>query len=75
MLRLCRERSRPYPGRSAGHAAAYGRQRLPWQHVRVIGQRSAEAIVGVGRRCHVPGLLGNEPRKNAGGLTPLKGQT
>ena len=57
MLRLCSDSSRSYPGRSvliavpdAWGCALYGN--MPG-----IGQKSAKAIVGVGRRPHAIGRL------------------
>jgi hypothetical protein len=48
MPRLCSERLRPYPGRPVRHAVAV--LAAPCMATcRVIGQESAEAIVGAGR--------------------------
>ncbi len=48
MPRLCSESSRSYPGRSAWHAAQWAAPVAATQPV--IRQKSAEVIVGEGRR-------------------------
>ena len=48
MLRLCSDSSRSYPGRSA--PLCISQERRGAVKVAVMEQKSAEAIVGVGRR-------------------------
>ena len=62
MLRLCSESSRSYPGRSVRHAANTAALSAVTQAV--IGQESAEVIVGEGRRFG-SGSAGNELRWNS----------
>ena len=73
MPRLCSESSRSYPGRSVRHAVSNADSALMWQHARVTGQKSAEVIVGAGRRHEVVWRLETSPKE--GGLTPPKDRT
>jgi len=65
MLRLCSHSSRSYPGRPVPHAIFFLMARL-LVTAAVMGQESAEAIVGAGR-CHQRSgnwkQAGAEPRK------------
>jgi hypothetical protein len=55
MLRLCSDSSRSYPGRSA--PLCISQERRGAVMVAVMEQKSAKAIVGVGRRPHAIGRL------------------
>lgn len=60
MLRLCSDSSRSYPGRSVSHAIVSMMAR-PLVTVVVMRQKSAKAIVGVGRRPLAIGRLETSP--------------
>jgi hypothetical protein len=55
MLRLCSDSSRSYPGRSA--PLCVSQEKRGTVKVAVMEQKSAKAIVGVGRRPHAIGRL------------------
>jgi hypothetical protein len=59
MLRLCSDSSRSYPGRSA--PLCISQERRGTVKVAVMEQKSAKAIVGVGRRPHAIGRLETSP--------------
>jgi hypothetical protein len=59
MLRLCSDSSRSYPGRSA--PLRISQERRGTVKVAVMEQKSAKAIVGVGRRPHAIGRLETSP--------------
>ena len=59
MLRLCSDSSRSYPGRSA--PLCISQERRGAVKVAVMEQKSAKAIVGVGRRPLAIGRLETSP--------------
>lgn len=59
MLRLCSDSSRSYPGRSA--PLCISQEKRGTVKVTVMEQKSAKAIVGVGRRPHAIGRLDTSP--------------
>lgn len=61
MLRLCSDSSRSYPGRSVRVAAPESWVCALHGNMPSTGQKSAEAIVGVGRRPHAIGRLETSP--------------
>jgi len=66
MLRLCSDSSRSYPGRSVRIAVSDVWDCALYGNIPSTGQKSAKAIVGVGRRPHAIGRLETsreEPRK------------
>jgi hypothetical protein len=60
MLRLCSDSSRSYPGRSAPHAFR-SRKARPSVTVAVMGQKSAEVVVGKDVTIHGGVVAGNKP--------------
>lgn len=75
MLRLCSDSSRPYPGRSVRTAVSNAWDCALHGNMPGTGQKSAKAIVGVGRRPPCDWTAGNKPGKHPGSLTPPKGRT
>jgi hypothetical protein len=75
MLRLCSDSSRSYPGRSVRVAAPDTWVCALHGNMPGIGQKSAEAIVGVGRRFQAIKRLETSPVEQSGSLTPPKGRT
>jgi len=61
MLRLCSDSSRSYPGRSVRIAVPDVWVCALHGNMPGIGQKSAKAIVGVGRRPHAIGRLETSP--------------
>ncbi len=61
MLRLCSDSSRSYPGRSVRIAVSLSWDCALYGNIPSIGQKSAKAIVGVGRRPHAIGRLETSP--------------
>ena len=57
MLRLCSDSSRSYPGRSVRTAVPVAWNCALHGNMPGIGQKSAKAIVGAGRRPHAIGRL------------------
>jgi hypothetical protein len=74
MLRLCSHSSRSYPGRSVRIAAPDTWVCALHGNMSGIGQKSAEAIVGVGR-CRQRYGNWKQARQSPGSLTPPKGRT
>ncbi len=73
MLRLCSDSSRSYPGRSVRIAVL-----LYWGcalhgNMPGIGQKSAKAIVGAGRRPLAIGRLETSPTQRVGKSYPAEG--
>jgi hypothetical protein len=74
MLRLCSDSSRSYPGRSVRIAVPDTWGCALHGNMPGIGQKSAKAIVGVGRRPLAIGRLETSPVSRES-LTPPKGRT
>lgn len=73
MLRLCSDSSRSYPGRSVRTAVPDAWDCALHGNMPGIGQKSAEAIVGVGRRPLAIGRLETSPAQRAGKPYPAEG--
>ena len=73
MLRLCSDSSRSYPGRSVRIAVPDVWDCALHGNMPGIGQKSAKAIVGVGRRPHAIGRLETSPAQRAGKPYPAEG--
>jgi len=71
MLRLCSDSSRSYPGRSA--PLCVSQEKRGTIKVAVMGQKSAKAIVGVGRRPLAIGRLETSPAQRVGKTYPAEG--
>ena len=73
MLRLCSDSSRSYPGRSARTAVPDVWGCALHGNMPGIGQKSAKAIVGVGRRPLAIGRLETSPAQRVGKSYPAEG--
>ena len=73
MLRLCSHSSRPLSGEICFTCTS--REGRGTVKVAVMEQKSAEAIVGVGRRFQASKRLETSPVEQSGSLTPPKGRT
>ena len=73
MLRLCSDSSRSYPGRSVRIAVPDVRGCALHGNMPGTGQKSAKAIVGVGRRPLAIGRLETSPTQIAGKPYPAEG--
>jgi len=73
MLRLCSDSSRSYPGRSVRIAVPDTWVCALHGNMPGIGQKSAKAIVGVGRRPLAIGRLETSPAQRAGKSYPAEG--
>jgi len=72
MLRLCSDSSRPLSGEIC--STCISQERRGAVKVAVMGQKSAKAIVGVGR-CRKRSGNWKQARERPGSLTPPKGRT
>jgi hypothetical protein len=71
MLRLCSDSSRSYPGRSV--PLCVSQEKRGAVKVAVMEQKSAKAIVGVGRRPLAIGRLETSPAQRVGKSYPAEG--